>query len=110
MIRSWKTCLFPYFWYICVTDRAKQLGSMTGIGYKSMPPSAPGVPLIRWVYSQKLGNVCFEELAIDRSETNQLLNNSEIFPCKTKANALNVLLVKRFLLPSRDLSLSLLKI
>lgn len=45
---------------------------MTGIGYKSMPSSASGVPLIRWVYSQKLGNVCFEELAIDRSETNQL--------------------------------------
>ena len=45
---------------------------MTGIGYKSMPSSASGVPLIRWVYSSKLGYVCFEELAIGRSETNQL--------------------------------------
>ena len=52
-----------------------------------MPSSASGVPLIRWVYSRKtLGNVRFEELSIDRSETNQLSNDSEITPCKSITN------------------------
>ena len=59
---------------------------MTGIGYKSMPSSASGVPVIRWVYSKTSGNVRFEELSIDRSETNRLQNNSEITPFKSKTN------------------------
>lgn len=59
---------------------------MTGIGYKSMPSGASGVPFIRWVYSQTSGNVRFEELSIDRSETNQLKNNSEITPFKSVTN------------------------